>query len=30
VGTLLRGKWIAREAQLVGEAEGKPVEFNSP
>jgi len=30
VGTLLRGRWIAREAQLVGEPLGQPVEFEGP
>ncbi|MCL2626951.1 MAG: dihydroorotase [Cystobacterineae bacterium] len=27
VATLLRGQWVAREGKLVGQPEGKPVEF---
>jgi dihydroorotase len=29
VGTLLRGRWIAREARLAGEPSGKPIAFDS-
>jgi len=28
VGTLLRGKWIAREAELMGKPSGQPIEFD--
>ena len=28
VGTLLRGRWVAREATLVGEPFGQPIEFD--